>query len=482
MNVWNKLVFFIAFLISLNYVFGINICGVDISEPWFKVNDSDGNDVFIVDKDGDMYFKGISHVDTPSTITNLDTFKIYNLYFNNEVSYLNGDDVHDSVSSLDTSIEGTYISDSGGNKKTLISKNGVIYTLGKAAYQGNQAGCSSDGIYCSGTVRQTRDYFCDILSGSCTHSSTFIEDCSTKNSVDSDSDYDPLNYGVVKDYSDCSSGDCTFINRADSCNADGNTLYEKRASGASYTSTSVNCDATYSGSNFCDSEAGDVYKVKYGCSSGECEVVNNMYLVQDCKSWEKCVGASCVTKCDSGWTANGIYCEKEIAYPSVTIGGNVRPLNPNHINPAWSRSGMSYCNDFVKTGSTYARTGDRFGSDTILAECFESGTCTNWVDHWVQYQGRDSVTCQYCSKGLDGSNCNPSGQSYTWNPFGDGYYQYSCEHYCDIGCGTCTGVSGTNSAGATCTTLDVKANDGAICDCYAPKGVYFGCGTMVPLG
>lgn len=88
--------------------------------------------------------------------------------------------------------------------------------------QSNAARCCSssppsDGyLYCSGAVRQNRDYYCDS-NGNAQYEVIASEDCSTKFSTETDGGNVPGTAGACTDYISCSAGSCTSTNYDDIC-------------------------------------------------------------------------------------------------------------------------------------------------------------------------------------------------------------------------------------------------------------------------
>ncbi len=267
MNVLNKFIklfLVLSIIITLfNLSFSFNVCNVEINEPWFNVKNSDGKDILFVDNEGDMYFQGEDHItNNKNTFESLD---LGNSFFNNQTSYFGN--FFQEVSSL-PSTYGLIIRSSSGNDVAKFLRNGDIYTKGKGVFEGSQGGCLPDGwLYCSGDIRQNRDYYCDITgdkTGVCKYITIGTEDCSSKSTYESDGGINKNTKGYVKDYITCNSGSCTFNTYWDTCN--GNILKEYYSSGSSYSSTNIDCTVDYwyycVGSNR--------YKKYHICNDGDC--------------------------------------------------------------------------------------------------------------------------------------------------------------------------------------------------------------------
>lgn len=161
--------FILGILLILNsivFTFGatgdFNACGnIQINQPWFDVKDSLGNDVLIIDNEGDIFFLGESHANNTASINSLDTIEIFSNFFNKDYSYFTN--LSENIISFPTTEKGVWVQNDVDENVTFIAEDGKIYTKGKAVYQGGQGNCLADGTYCSGENVEDRDYFCDII-------------------------------------------------------------------------------------------------------------------------------------------------------------------------------------------------------------------------------------------------------------------------------------------------------------------------------
>jgi len=272
-------------------------CGVLINQPWFKINDSNGNDIFIIDSEGDIYFEGTNHNEDRSSISSYESLEIYDLFFNEKFSYLKN--VYQNLVVL-PNFEGTYIYGNDSDEKTVITKGGDIHTKGLTIYQNSQAACDPDGGYCVGSSLEDRDYYCDIIGGEvCTHDYT-SQNCLTKLSDDTDSGRDYENYGVVKDYIDCDinigkgTDECGYTTYSDSCL--GNSLTEHYTSDGDFHYSEVKACSSLD-HPYCSADLVDKFQLSYTCGSGQCNDDFEGSKIGDCLYWKY---TGCSASCGGG--------------------------------------------------------------------------------------------------------------------------------------------------------------------------------------
>ncbi len=435
--------FFIFYFLSSS-VFGFNLCGVDISEPWFLINDSSGTDIFIVDSDGDIYFSGESH--TLNNLASVDSFQIGSMFFNEFSSFFTLSNFHDKLSSFsDTS--GLVIMDNSDNIVSVFNDNSIS-TKGVGVFEDSQSNCLSDGNYCNLNDLEYRNYFCDISGdkiGSCTYSVISFEDCLSKLTTDSDgSNY--FTRGTVVDYTGCLVSSCTYSTHVDSCSGD--TLTEYLSSGSSYTQSLVNCNSYEY--NYCVGDS-QIWRDNWACGSGSCIDVSDS-KVQDCSvsattysSWScsgdfqrvkvetsyspTCSGASCgetststniyesapsgyycsggnwvlIQDCDGYWDyysgscsvscGGGNYDKSWVITTSPSIGGASCP------SPSWYDNAGASCNTQSCCISHYTE------------DCLAGGSNDGyWFDSCGNREGvsLDCAPDQYCTNSFGSVRCHTS--------------------------------------------------------------------------
>ena len=197
------LIFTLSLVSQISY--GAEICGVEISEPWFQVLDNSGNPVLTIDNEGDMFILGQDH--TLNNKATQSTFEIESIFFNSVTSNYNS--ISDNLGSI-PSIQGLEIKNTLGTTTALLGKDNTIYSKGSVVAQGAQAACLPDGNYCQNTdIREYRNYFCDVTglnTGSCTYTSSSQFSCSSQN-------YDfcsgPDNKDVYEKQFTCSGSGCS---------------------------------------------------------------------------------------------------------------------------------------------------------------------------------------------------------------------------------------------------------------------------------
>ncbi|USN44204.1 MAG: thrombospondin type-1 domain-containing protein [Candidatus Woesearchaeota archaeon] len=307
MNVISKgFLFLCVLLFCAGGAFAFSVCNVDISEPWFVVTDSSGIDVFIVDSQGDTYFEGRDH--SLNNQASYPSFVVGSGQYYNSVTSKFGP-VSERVASLGAG-DGLVVRNAVGVDVAKFADSSVS-TKGAAVYEGSQAGCSPDGVYCrSAAVEDTRNYFCDLTAsktGVCTYSVLSSRSCNTL------------------DYYYCS-GSTQYRRQLHTC-AD--------SQGGCYPSSSVliqtcTAPATSYGSWSCYSQTSRVRtNIVYSptCSSaGGCGISStSVQDVQSCPSGNYCNGGSCYSysyawkaeswgscsvSCGGGTQTRDVYCEQ----------------------------------------------------------------------------------------------------------------------------------------------------------------------------
>lgn len=261
----NLFLFFSLFISS--YSISFNVCDVSLNEPWFEIKDALGEDILIIDNDGDMYARGENH-----NLNNggFNSLVIDSMHFNSQTSkysILNQD-----LSTLPTT-PGLLIN-SASNIGVAHFSGDKISLKGKAAVDGENANCGINGNYCNNQFLESHRFYCDITgskTGICSQSSTFIEDCSTK-------------HNWV-----CLSGNDLRTEQSYECLDSG----PSSSCSVSSTSTPISCASSNNGWS-CNNNQ-EQYN-NYICSSGSC-VFSSASQVSDCGSLG-CDGNRCKT-CDS---------------------------------------------------------------------------------------------------------------------------------------------------------------------------------------
>jgi len=168
-----KYLLIILSIISLNFsmVFSIsyNVCNVGLEEPFFFVNDTNGNTIYLVDKNGDVFIKGKKNLNP--TFSNTYFFGS-NFSFSNTYSKFNG--ISENLPSISNPTPGLIVKDSTNNIISTLDSSGIIKSKGFVVYEDNynsQANCPNDGYYCKDSKnREYRNYYCTItgqVQGAC---------------------------------------------------------------------------------------------------------------------------------------------------------------------------------------------------------------------------------------------------------------------------------------------------------------------------
>lgn len=125
---------------------------------------------------------------------------------------------------------------------------------------------------CDGTTLKTyKDYYVTANTNQCAFTfGSAVEECTTKNSYESDGGINYLISGYVLDYTSCSGNNCSGATYTDTCNVD--TLTEYYASGTSYSSTQKNCNDYDNTTCLCTvgSSLNEVCD-NWNCGSGKCQ-------------------------------------------------------------------------------------------------------------------------------------------------------------------------------------------------------------------
>lgn len=418
--------FFFLSSLSLSYSFSsLSICGASVEEPWFMVNDS-GTPVFIVDSDGDMFFYGQSHPSSGSG----GGFSFGSYYFDLASSvYPSG--ISHSLSSVSSSASGNLnFQGSDGSVVASFSSSGIS-TKGDVIAEGEQAGCSSDGWYCNGILRENRDYSCDLFgtTGACGHSVVGSENCATKTSFDSDASSSAyLTSGTVRDFLSCDTSNptsCTFNSYSDSCS--GSLLTEYSVSGSSYSSNSKNCnDYEHNYCRFGD----EIWFDHWGCGSGACQDESDS-LVQACvasastySSWScsgysqrvktrtdytpVCVGGSSPS-CSQTSTNTQIY--ESAPSGTACVNGDFKSTSWSvgswgscSANPSWSSwsSCSASCGGGTQSRSCYGTS----GSESRSVVCKTSTGVTVPDSYCTSSKPSTSRSCSESCSGSSVQSCN----------------------------------------------------------------------------
>ncbi|MEM5843707.1 MAG: hypothetical protein QXX07_00090 [Candidatus Aenigmatarchaeota archaeon] len=206
------------------------------------------------------------------------------------------------------------------------------------------ADCPTDGWYCSGSVKEYRDYYCGSVSGNCEckYSTSSREDCSAKSSYNTgDVGDQPTVPGGCYDYTGCSAGNCIGSQLNEYCS--GNSVYEYYANGASCSGYWKNCEDYES--LYCNSGDGDIYRNEWQCSGypGYCNDGAPDTKIYDCSN----------------------NCSDSDGGRSYFIRGTVTDNN-------LCSSGQTSCSVITKT--------DECRSSTVLREYFCSGNDYSYED------------------------------------------------------------------------------------------------------
>lgn len=279
-----------------------------------------------------------------------------------------------------------------------ITKSGIINIAGLGAVQGEQAGCPIDGWhYCSGDIKENRDYYCDIIGdmiGNCEYNILSSVDCSTKLSEDTNSGIMPFSSGTVTNFISCLSGSCTTEIYEDYCSSS-TILVEYYADGNSYDSTIIDC----SDFNYLFCLGTDVYLKEYSCQNGACDSGSDI-LVQTCtvsspsySSW------SCINSNTRSRTIT--------TYSPICNAGTCQQTSSTSTQTQTCSSG-TYCNSGNCVSYTYSwdigswsgcSVNCGSGIETRLVNCRNQQTNEIVDDSFCS--GTKPATSQSCS----GTNC-----------------------------------------------------------------------------
>lgn len=376
----------IIFIISgINiYSANFNVCGVNIEEPWFSVNNSNNQEIIIIDNDGDIFIRGKDH----NLLNNnsLESFQIGNSFFNNETSKYNS--ITQNINLINTQ-DSLIIKNSAGDQVSSIDSEGNIYSKGLVASQGSQATCQNDRYFCTDTYnREFRDFYCEITgdkTGNCQYVVTSTQDCRNNDY------YYCSNEDYYKKTYTCSTGDCIGNNQfIQDCGTDynycsGDTVYKMDygCSSSGCTSNSYAIQTCPSDYNFCSGN--NIYKRDYYCSSGGCS--SNDVLIQSCGSNQYCSSGACFYNSPSGL---------------LTINGHTGLVNQpaGDQNWQWTSSNADYMYaTWYRTGSCLE--GEVHGDNTVPWLSGPSGSaffanrdavryCTTYVNYYAVNGGSTS--------------------------------------------------------------------------------------------
>lgn len=418
------------FLLIPSVVYSFNVCNVDINEPWFMINDSNGKSILIIDNEGDIYLEGQDH--SFDNKNSLESFIVGDMFFNNVTS--NFTNIFEDVSNLVMQDNSFIVKDTDGNIVTILNKTSII-TKGNGAFEGSQGNCLSDGGYCQGNNLEIRDYFCDLndsKSGSCSYSVTGNIDCSTVSSIDSDGGINYTQKGSVVDFNGCSGTGCLNITYTDYCQ-DSSTLVEFSPFLSSYSQVSYNCN-NYE-EYYCSGT--DVYTTNFDCGEGQCSQGADSF-VQSCT-----VNPTSY----SSWTCDGFSTKVRVRTdysPTCTNGlcGQTSTSTDERINcnVGTHCSGGSCLTDtysWVVTSWSSCSASCGYGSQTPL-----NYYCKRDHDGLV-------VSNSYCGSAPSSQSCYAgpccTSQSYSACYGGDVWWYNSCgsrenvKEYCSTGCATIGG-------------------------------------------
>jgi len=400
MNVLNK--FGVLVLVGLYFFVGVgfafNVCNVDISEPWFDVKDKSGQDVLIVDSQGDIYFEGKDHYKI--NYNNYDSLIFGNLHFNLVTSkftnFIYGLNVLPNKNGL-------IVRDKLGDDVSLFTEVGNIYTKGKGVYNNSQAGCLDDGKYCQGNFLETRDYFCTLTgskSGFCSYRVSSSENCLNRVSLDEDGGVKQWVKSAVRDYVGCVGHDCSYDSKVDYCSSS-TVLKEYISSGNSFSTVDVNCrDNDY---YFCAGSSNlNRYKKIYGCSDGACAFSRDLFI-ESCKN----------NPIYSSWSCSGYLARSraETTFKDTCSASGCGSSGTTVTNTVSAPSGK-YCLSGSWKTITYHFVYGSYGS--CLGSCgSSSGTRTRSVKCIRDYDGA-TVSNSYCGSPVTSKSCSKVAYPDSW--------------------------------------------------------------------
>ncbi|MEM4772705.1 MAG: hypothetical protein QW648_01700 [Nanoarchaeales archaeon] len=243
-------------------------CGINFNPPWFVVYNNDGGYLIIISSEGNLFINTTSNLIITSSVRQTGWLNAFILRNSSHILFA-ANRTHaqiygrfvENVNPIPTT--NSFVVRNLSNNIVLAifnSSDGRFYLRGKAVYTGSQAGCPSDGWYCSGDIREYRDYYCYAPSGSCGYTVTQSENC---NNYDGCYNYgnnagcgsDPT--AEKRDYY-CSNGACV------------------------YTYSSVNCDRYDICTNVCGGD-NKIYSYKDYYVSSSCTCTYSLgSLVEDC--------------------------------------------------------------------------------------------------------------------------------------------------------------------------------------------------------
>ena len=316
------------------------------------------------------------------------------------------------------------------------------------------------------TCDQTRTSVGTKTTGVC---ATCSPACSTRPSIDSDSGSNKNVRGTVTDFLSCSSGSCTTNTYTDYC-ANSNSVVEYRATGSSFSSSTLSCGTdTY----FC---SGNNRKLRdYSCSGGRC-------------SYSDSTVETCEYGC-SGTTCNAPTCTYQFSERLNYIPNGAINLGEEVSNPGGTCTcGNTYYSEFTYCSCVGNSGNYRQGYSVI---CTQEGTCnpgyrfTINTDYVIFSCGTgDSRACQPDCSGANqvcsgrtfddgcGGSCTGTKSDSDWSPrrntvcSGTSFTQTS-------DCGNTRTRTGTKTWGSCATCTPDCSNDANVClgDSYSD-----GCG------
>ncbi len=284
------------------------------------------------------------------------------------------------------------------------------YCSGASALSSTKNCNDYDGWYCSGNVREYRNYGCfdpGAPSGAyCKYSVTSSEDCAAKQSIDSDGS--PTAYttaGTVTDYTGCSLGSCTSSSYPDSCSAQPPSLLtEYGASGSTFSSANYDCK------NF-DSKScsnGNQYEEIWSCknSPGFCYDTATQTPVGTDSDTDG-VDVQCGdTTCDN---AKGV-CDTAIAGKCIAKTSTETNCADGLDNDC---NGLTDCADLGCAGQTGPNAAKccQTSSNCVQSNCVTE-SCANNICTYANRNACDSTECSagtYCDSA--GGTCKSPEQS-----------------------------------------------------------------------
>ncbi|MEM5880653.1 MAG: hypothetical protein QXW01_02330 [Candidatus Aenigmatarchaeota archaeon] len=425
----------------LNINMDPQFCGINFNPPWFVIYNDQNAYLLIVSSEGNLYLNSSSFSITTSVYQSgwKNSFILGNsshilFAINRTLGQIYGGFVENNNPSITTK---NFVVRNASNDINLLvfnSSDGKIYLKGTAVYYGSQAGCQADGWYCSGDIRENRNYYCNAPFGYCTYSVIQSENCNSY-----DYYYCSGDYRYLRDYY-CSNGACAYsdssienCNSYDGCHNYGNNPgcgsdpAENRdyycSNGACvYTYSTVNCDTQDICRNVCGGDNKIYSYLDYYVSSSSCSCTYSLgSLVEDCTQkastdtdggdypftqgtvtdYTGCSGTSSTCNVYNTYTD---YCSSSTTlveyYPSGSSYGS-KTYNCNNYD-GW------YCRDTeYKEYRDYSCSSGGCGySSSQIVSCYSYDNCIGCGDNYYCYRCSDGTCDERCvSAPLTGYNC-----------------------------------------------------------------------------